>query len=169
MDEPGALWIPNGNCFPNRDGHTPRYMIVHGTAGGTDAEAIARYFQSTQGGDNPVSTHYIIGCDGKVAQAIAESDGAWGNGVVTAGHDPWWSTDLNPNLITISIEHCKPAADNSDVLTEAQKASSFQLIKHICERHGIPKRKARCARRDHRTLLDRSCVTKPLSRAISLG
>jgi hypothetical protein len=27
-------------------------------------------------------------------------------------------------------------------LTDAQKASSFQLIKHICERHGIPKRKA---------------------------
>jgi hypothetical protein len=73
---------------------------------------------------------------------VSEADGAWGNGVVTTGHDPWWSADLNPNLITISIEHCKPSADNSDVLTEAQKASSFQLIKHICERHGIPKRKA---------------------------
>jgi hypothetical protein len=46
MDEPGALWIPNRNYFPSRTGQTPRYVIVHGTAGGTDAAAIARYFQS---------------------------------------------------------------------------------------------------------------------------
>lgn len=142
MNEPGALWIPNRNYFPHRNGYTPRYIIVHGTAGGTDAEAIARYFQLTQDGDDPVSTHYIIGCDGKVAQAIAECHGAWGNGGLSEGHDPFWPSDLNPNLITISIEHCKPSADNSDQLTDAQKAASFQLIKHICGRHNIPKRKA---------------------------
>jgi N-acetyl-anhydromuramyl-L-alanine amidase AmpD len=142
MDESGAIWIPNGNAFAGRNGHTPRYVIIHGTAGGTSAVAIANYFKSTEGSDDPKSTHYVIGTDGTICQCNAEADGAWGNGVLSAGRDPWWSADLNPNLITISIEHCKPSQDNSDPLTEAQKAASFQLIKHICERHGIPKRKA---------------------------
>jgi hypothetical protein len=73
---------------------------------------------------------------------VAESDGAFGNGALSAGHDPWWDPNVNPNLITISIEHCKASTDNSDQLTEAQKTASFQLVKHICERNGIPKRKA---------------------------
>jgi N-acetyl-anhydromuramyl-L-alanine amidase AmpD len=143
MDEPGAIWIPNNNMWPNRNGHTPKYVVLHGTAGGTSAVAIANYFKSTEGSPtDPKSTHYIIGTDGTICQTIDEANAAWGNGILSAGHDPWWSADLNPNLITISIEHTKPSTDNHDELTPAQKAASFLLVKHICERHGIPKRKA---------------------------
>jgi N-acetyl-anhydromuramyl-L-alanine amidase AmpD len=82
---------------------------------------------------------------------VEEKHGAYANGYVTgepgvAGdgihRDPWWSRDLNPNLVTISIEHVKPSHDNSDELTEVQKMASFRLIQHICERHGIPKQLA---------------------------
>jgi N-acetyl-anhydromuramyl-L-alanine amidase AmpD len=141
-DEEGVLWVPNTNCFINRNGYKPRYVILHSTAGGNSAEAIASYFQGTQGTNNPVSAHYVIGRDGTVVQCNRESDGAWANGVLSAGHDAFWSESINPNLLTISIEHCKPSTDNSDTLTEPQRASSFALIKHICQRNGIPMRQA---------------------------
>lgn len=137
-EEPGAIVIANNNYFPNREGYLPKYIILHGTAGGTSATAIAQFFQSTEGGPNPVSSHYVIGQDGTVVQCVSENDGAYANGVITAGHDPWWDGSVNPNDITISIEHCKPATDNSDQLTDAQKQASFQLIQHLCERHNIP-------------------------------
>ncbi len=161
MDEPGAIWMPNNNMWAGRNGHTAKYVIIHGTAGGTSAVAIANYFKSTEGSPtDSKSTHYIIGIDGQIAQVIAEADTAWGNGILSAGHDPWWSTDLNPNFVTISIEHCKPSPDNSDELTEAQKAASFLLIKHICERHNIPKRKA-----DAQGGIAGHCSIDPVSRS----
>lgn len=132
------LVLKNANCFPGRNGYQPKYIILHGTAGGSNAEAIANYFASTQGTSNPVSSHYVIGQDGEVVQCVSESDGAWANGVLTAGHDSWWGSSINPNNITISIEHCNPAQDNSTPLTDAQKQASFALIKDICNRWDIP-------------------------------
>ncbi|MBE3557969.1 MAG: N-acetylmuramoyl-L-alanine amidase [Ktedonobacteraceae bacterium] len=153
-DENGAIWIPNSNSFPRRNGYKPRYVILHGTAGGASAVAIANFFKSTEGSNNAVSSHYVVGRDGEIVQCVSERDGAWTNGYIsgpagTAGdgygngyHDAWWGHGVNPNLITVTIEHVKPSADNSDHLTDAQKQASFRLIKHICERHGIPQRKA---------------------------
>lgn len=141
-DEQGALVIPNNNFFAGRQGYKPKYVIVHGTAGGTSAQAIASYFQSTEGGDSAVSSNYVIGTDGTVVQCVAESDGAYANGIFSMGHDAFWDTSVNPNLTTVSIEHCKPSEDNSDQITPAQLSASFTLIKHICERHGIPKHPA---------------------------
>lgn len=137
-DYNGALVIPNNNYFANRNGLKPKYIILHGTAGGTNAEAIANYFASTQNTDNPVSSHYVIGVDGEVVQCVSESDGAYANGAFSAGYASWWDTSVNPNLTTISIEHCKPSLDNSDTLTPAQQESSFKLIKDIATRWHIP-------------------------------
>jgi N-acetyl-anhydromuramyl-L-alanine amidase AmpD len=141
-DESNALWIPNNNAFPGRNGYKARYIILHGTAGGTNAESTAIYFQSTQNGSNPVSSHYVIGQDGAVVQCVAEANAAWGNGALSAGHDPWWSDTINPNYLTISIEHVKSSTDNSDDLTPQQQNSSFALIKDICQRNNIPARAA---------------------------
>jgi len=147
LDENGAIWIPNNNYFPGRNGYKPRYTIIHGTAGFTSAEDVARFFKSTEKRDNPVSSHYIIDLDGTLIQCIEEKHGAFGNGGITgkAGvsgdrihHDRWWSKALNPNLATISIEHLKLSRDNSDEITAAQKEASFRLIEHICQRHAIP-------------------------------
>jgi N-acetyl-anhydromuramyl-L-alanine amidase AmpD len=140
-----TIWMPCQNYFPNRNGWTPKWIILHGTAGGTSAQAIANYFISTtQGKSNPVSAHYIIGTDGTIVACISESDGSYANGYVSVGHDTWWSevNNPNPNNVSISIEHCKASTDNSDALTPAQKASSFALIANICERWNIPMRPA---------------------------
>lgn len=134
--------ILNGNCFPGRDGRKPRWLIIHGTAGGTSALEIARFFQGTEGSSNPVSAHYVVDQQGVIYQCTLESDGAYANGVITTGHDPWWDSSVNPNDITISIEHVKPDSANATALTPAQQAASFALILDICKRNGIPMRPA---------------------------
>jgi N-acetyl-anhydromuramyl-L-alanine amidase AmpD len=140
-DENGAIVIPNTNCFVERNGQTPRWIILHGTAGGSSAQNIATYFQGTSATQNPVSAHYVIGQDGTIVQCNREQDGAWANGYVTSGL--WWADlDENPNNLTISIEHVKTTSDNSEPLTRAQQIASFQLIQHICLRHSIPMRQA---------------------------
>jgi hypothetical protein len=137
-----ALWFPNQNFFPGRWGKIPKWIILHGTAGGNSAEGIAQYFKDTEGTSNPVSSHYIIGLQGEVYQCVSVSDGAWANGALSAGHDSWWDGVGNPNNVTISIEHVKPATDNSSPLTALQKQASFQLIDSICQQCNIPLRPA---------------------------
>lgn len=146
MDEENVLWIPSPNYFPGRSGHIPRWIIVHGTAGFNSAEDVGYYFQTAE-----VATHYTIGREGRVVQSVEEIHGAWANGYISGPsgksgdvghHDHWWNKDINPNLLTISIEHVKPSRDNSDEITQAQKEASFCLIEHICQRHNIPRRLA---------------------------
>jgi N-acetyl-anhydromuramyl-L-alanine amidase AmpD len=141
-EEPGALVIPNQNYFAGRNGLKPRYVIVHGTAGGTSSAGIANYFKSTENTANPASSHHIIDQAGNKVQTVSESDGAWANGLLTTGHDVWWDENINPNNTTISIEHCKIATDNSNDLTDVQEAASFSLIRNICKRWNIPMRAA---------------------------
>lgn len=135
-DEPGAVWIPTNN-YMSRNGYTPKWIILHGTAGFTNARDVGVYFQHAD-----VSAHYVIGPDGTIVQCVDEKWAAWANGPIENGADSWWRTYGNGNYPTISIEHVKPHTDNSDELTPAQKAASFRLVAHICERHGIRRAKA---------------------------
>src|SRR2546421_10495869 len=96
-DYAGAIWVPNDNFFPNTGKKS--IIICHATAGGSSAEGIATYFKGTEGSNNPVSSHYIVGKDGHVVQTVAEKDGSYANGVV---NNPDWLG--NPNMYTISIE-----------------------------------------------------------------
>lgn len=141
-EQHGAIVIPNNNFFANRNGVHPRYIIIHGTAGARRAQNVAAYFASTEGTPKSVSSHYIIGQDGTIVQCVSERDGAWANGLLTEGHDSFWDVSINPNLLTIAIEHCNPSLDNSDALTSPQLLASFVLVHDICQRWGIPMRKA---------------------------
>jgi hypothetical protein len=144
-------FVASPNYWAGRAGYRPAWLIVHGTAGGSSAASIAAWFTNPE---SEVSAHYVVGPDGTVIGCVAEQDTAWSNGVITgvpanlpfrtAGdgvhRDAWWSDAVNPNYLTISIEHVKVHIDNSDTLTPTQQAASFALIKAICERWGIPKR-----------------------------
>lgn len=143
--------IASPNYWSGRGGHVPRFVIGHGTAGFERAQDCAVYFASTSSG---VSAHYIVGLQGEIIQCVQESDTAWANGVISGipaalpfrefgdgvHCDAWWSPDVNPNYLTVSIEHLKPSTNNADSLTTAQQIASFELINAICERWNIPKR-----------------------------
>jgi hypothetical protein len=141
---PGAAWMPHRHFWEGRSGHHIRYVIVHGTASPdmATAAAIAHYFQTTT---RETGTHYVVGKDGAVVQMVREADSAWGNGIVTAGHDPWWGTRGNPNLETVSVEHVKIGAHNEDAITPAQAAASFRLVAYLCAKYAIPARRADAA------------------------
>jgi hypothetical protein len=141
---PDASWVPcPGFGFPNgsrgRLGQAVRWIILHGTASGDGtAEEQARFFAGT----SKHGVHFVIGKDGHVFQLVSLADAAYGNGILQDPHDSWWTASVNPNLVTVSIEHCKVKSDNSDILTSEQQDASFRLVKWLCERFNIPGRKA---------------------------
>jgi len=148
-DEPGAILmlVDEQRTFIDANDHT--FLVIHKTASGGSAQNIATFFANDP---NRASTHYIVGQDGVIAQAVLEKDGAAGNCCVEDGYASFL-TQYNPlhvggggttnlNTMSVSIEHVDPTSDNSTPLTAAQKAASFRLIQHICERHNIPKRRA---------------------------
>lgn len=134
-----GIWIPSPNMWQGRNGHSPKWIVLHGTAGGSSAQNVAAWFQNPQA---QASTHYIVGQDGTIVSCVDEDDTPWANGIVTAGADPWWLPLDNPNYWTLSIEHVKPSTDNSDELTPAQQEASFALVERLCKRHSIPMRRA---------------------------
>jgi len=129
-----------------------RYIILHKTAGGSSAVGVAAWFQNPSA---QVSAQYIVGLQGEIVQCVAEADAAWANGAITgtaaAGGiglvadgiycDPWWGA-VNPNRISIAIEHVDPSTMDADQLTQAQAQASFLLIQEICQRWAIPPRLA---------------------------
>src|SRR5690348_5238160 len=51
-----AIWMPSPNKWDGRLGRTPRYIIIHGTAGGSNGSSATYLCQpSTQ-----ASAHYVI-------------------------------------------------------------------------------------------------------------
>lgn len=135
--DPLAVWNPSPNRWDNREGHTPRYVILHGTAG-TAAGAIA-WFRNPA---SQVSAHYLVCQDGKIIQFVDENGSAWANGAPENGADSWWLHGINPNYTTISIEHEKPDENNATPLTPIQAMASIQLVSRICQRWNIPARMA---------------------------
>src|SRR5690348_9764317 len=111
--DPKALWSPSPHYTAGRNGYHPNYLILHGTAGG----GAVQWFQNPE---SNVSAHYVIEQDGTVYQCVDEDDWAWANGPISKGHDPWWTPAVNPNWITISIEHSKPDKANATPLTPVQ-------------------------------------------------
>lgn len=120
----------------DRQGHAIKYIVLHGTAGGSSAQAIGEYFRDS-GVD--ASAHFVIGQDGTIVQGVNVLAASWSNGLLTAGHAPFLPEDINANLYTVAIEHVKPSTDNSDTLTDIQAQKSFELIQCLCDTYNIPK------------------------------
>lgn len=136
---PAIIWmpVPDDYIFPAYDGNTPKWIVLHKTAGMQSAQEVAAYFANRQQNPEKNSSHYIIGQDGAIVQCVSEDDGAGANCCLDQGA-PFLPQNINLNLLTISIEHVDPALDNSTPLTPAQQQSSFALIAAICQRHNIP-------------------------------
>jgi N-acetyl-anhydromuramyl-L-alanine amidase AmpD len=128
-DYPQAEWHPSPNFWTGRQGSKVDGIILHGTAGG-DGPGVAGFLSQSS---TKASVHFVIGQDGHVFQLAALADAAWGNGIVNR---PSWPVvaengNTNPNLYTVSIEHCKHSTDNSDALTPAQAEASVALVRWL--------------------------------------
>ncbi|GLV53240.1 hypothetical protein KDH_00950 [Dictyobacter sp. S3.2.2.5] len=143
VDEAGALaiWVPQEITFEYTDAI---WLVVHKTAGFHTAQECAAYFGDLSRNTEHVSSHYVVGQDGTIVQCVPEGAGAGANCCTIGNYAPFLpfcnGQNNNLNVHTISIEHIDPSIDNSTPLTSAQKAASFSLIKHICQRHSIPMR-----------------------------
>lgn len=73
----------------------PEYIIIHYTANCSYKDNLQAFFNFSR----PVSTHYLIGPDGKIIQMVPESNRAW-----HAGKSCWKNnTDLNSSSIGIEL------------------------------------------------------------------
>ncbi len=142
-----GIYYPNLSFGPFPVGQ-PRWIVLHGTASGagSTAQGIAGTWaaQSASGGGD-ASTHILINKDGTYVQGLSLKETAWGNCCLfdnpfNGAQYARFLPDGNQNLTTISIEHVKyDGQENSDLITLAQRKTSFAVVKAICEWAGIPK------------------------------
>lgn len=136
----GIYW-PMGTFGPFASGQ-PQWIVLHGTAwpNGT-AQLIGNTWASqSANGTLNACVHIIIDKDGSYVQGMSLLNTTWGNSGVPGSPRASYLPSDNLNFYTISIEHCKYDAQyNSDELTPAQRATSFAVIKAICEKYNIPK------------------------------
>ena len=141
-DYPGAVehYLPRDMMF---DVNTHAALVLHKTGGDATPDAIYNTFMQSRN-----SVHYGIGTDGTVQQYVPEALGAGGNCCVEDGFDPFWEQfdpvhvggggSTNLNTVTLSIEHCDGALDNSTPLTPPQQAASFKLVAYLVQKYSIP-------------------------------
>jgi hypothetical protein len=87
--------IPTTN-FSSRSGQSVRLIVLHATEGALTFRNLGSFFQGTQGGSNPVSSHTGIDDSqlGVIGEYVQRSGSAW-----TAG---------NANRVAIQTELCAP-------------------------------------------------------------
>lgn len=128
-------FVPRSFMF---DSNSHAALVLHKTAGDATPQAIYNTFLAS--GNPGKSVHYGVGQDGSIWQYVPEALGAGGNCCLEPGHDPFWDQfgGVNLNTVTLSIEHCDPATDNSTPLTPAQKNASFKLVAYLTKKYNIP-------------------------------
>lgn len=101
----------------------PEYIIIHFTANCSYKDSWKAFFNFLR----PVSTHYLIGIDGKVIQMVDESKRAWHAG------DSCWKNNRHMNSYSIGIELINPGFSeiNKDPCTTNEKLWNQQTGKQI--------------------------------------
>jgi N-acetyl-anhydromuramyl-L-alanine amidase AmpD len=135
-DQPAVNWVGSPNFQAGRGGRQPIAIVCHimdGTLDGCDS-----WFKNPAA---QVSAHFGVGKQGEIHQYVKVEDTAWANGRLNRPDlSVGWIADavrdgVNPNLITVSIEHeGKP----NDDMPEAQYRASLALILSLCRRFNIP-------------------------------
>lgn len=121
-----ALLTPNVNSRPQTALKQVKGVVIHYTANpGTDAMANRNYFEGRKNlpeeTKNKVSSHFIIGLDGKIVQCIPLDEIAYA------------SNERNQD--TISIECCH--ADKSGKFSDRTYTALVQLTAWLCGHYGL--------------------------------
>lgn len=119
-----AEWMPS----PNFNARRPQLIIIHHTAGNTFEGALKLLQTHNDGG--PVSAHYLIGRDGRLAQLVSEDHRAWHAG--TGRWGPY--RDMNSLSIGIELDN-----NGTEPFPPAQTDVLLTLLEDITRRHRIPR------------------------------
>jgi N-acetyl-anhydromuramyl-L-alanine amidase AmpD len=114
-------WIGTTNFSVRR----PNYVIIHHTAQDSLAQTI-KTFTLTR---TQVSSHYVIGRDGKVVQMLNDYLRSWHAGRGRWGND----TDLNSASIGIELDN-----NGFEPFTEKQIESLLLVLKRLKAKYSIP-------------------------------
>lgn len=126
-----ALWEGSPNHEPRR----ARVIVLHHTAMDSAQAAITTLQTGNSGG--PVSSHYVIGEDGRIYQLVAEEQRAW-----HAGDSSWAGiSDLNSYSIGIELDNNgnEPfSAPQIDALLVLLKdlTTRLRIQRHLVVGHG---------------------------------
>lgn len=121
---PLATWVPSNN-FNERK---PVIIVLHFTEQDSVQQSLDTLRSENSGGK--VSSHYLVGDDGRIYQLVSDLDRAW-----HAGAGRWGTiTDLNSASIGIEIDN-----DGKEPYTEPQVAAVIRLLDDLTTRLGIPK------------------------------
>ncbi|HEY9897804.1 MAG TPA: N-acetylmuramoyl-L-alanine amidase [Pantanalinema sp.] len=128
LQKPAVTQVPSPN-FNDRPGGAKDIsaVVLHHTAGGT-LESNASFFQNASA---EVSSHYIVGKDGRIVQSVADGKRAWHAGKSEfKGRD-----DVNDFSLGIEIVN---TGSGSDPFTEAQYKSIIDLVAWMCQTYDVP-------------------------------
>jgi len=121
---PMAEWVPS----PNYEARRPVIIVIHATEQRSAQESLDTLRDAR--GPRKVSSHYLIGDDGRLYQLVDDGDRAW-----HAGGGSWGPIgDLNNVSIGIEIDN-----EVGEPYTEAQIATLLRLLDDLCTRLDIPR------------------------------
>ena len=121
---PLAEWVPS----ENHDQRRPMLIVLHFTDQESVQQSLDTLRSRNKGGR--VSSHYLVGKDGRLYQLVADQDRAW-----HAGAGRWGTiTDVNSASIGIEIDN-----EVGEAFTEAQIVSLLRLLEDLTTRLSIPK------------------------------
>ena len=130
-DAQNARWVASPNFNPRSPVKSGVDVIVlHSTCTATnDTDETVRLFQSPA---SQVSSHYVVGKNGRVVQMVSESDRAWHAG------DCRWLGRTDVNSCSIGIEMVHQDQNPADDWPDAQLEAVARLILDIRARHRVP-------------------------------
>ena len=120
---PMAAWVPS----PNFDTRRAQVIVLHYTEQDSVEQSLDTLRSRNSGGR--VSSHYLLGKDGKIYQLVSDAKRAW-----HAGAGSWGAiTDVNNASIGIEIDN-----DGKSPFPDAQIDSLIVLLRDLTTRLRIP-------------------------------
>jgi N-acetylmuramoyl-L-alanine amidase len=128
LQKPAVTQAPSPN-FNERPGGSKDIsaIVLHHTGGGT-LESNIDYFKNPS---SQVSSHYIVGKDGRIVQPVQDDKRAWHAGVSAFQG----RSDVNDFSLGIEIVN---TGSGSDPFTDAQYKSVIDLVAWMCQTYGVP-------------------------------